>query len=298
LKYGVTLPNFGPYFDARRLAALAREAEEAGWDGFFLWDHVFFALFPHVDPWVALAAIAMSTERVRIGTMVTPLPRRRPLKLARETVSIDHLSNGRLTLGVGIGAFAWEWEHLGEVADMKTRGAMLDEGLELLTRIWSGEPVAHEGEHYTVHVRDLPGYEEPAHFEPSPLQSPRIPIWVGGVWPNKKPFRRAARWDGVTPIKQGEGSDLVGPLRPSDLREIVAYVERYRTDNGPFDVVIAGHTEGRDRSRDAEIVASYGEAGATWWLESISPWDFGWTWQGPWPVEEMNRRIRAGPPGR
>lgn len=296
VRYGVTVPNFGPFFHPAYLATLGREAEEAGWDGFFLWDHVFFALFPTVDPWVALAAIAMSTERIRIGPMVTPLPRRRPVKLARETVSLDHLSNGRLILGVGIGAFAWEWEHLGEVADMRTRGAMLDEGLDLLTKIWSGEPVVHEGEHYTVHIHDLPGYDRAAHFQPSPVQSPRVPIWVGGVWPSKPPFRRAARWDGVIPIKAD--LPLGKMMSPSDLQEIAMYVGQYREDDGPFEVIMGGHTEGKDRDRDAEIVQTYADAGATWWLESVSPWEYGWEWQGPWPVEAMHERILAGPPKR
>ena len=294
MQYGVTVPNFGSFFHPASLANLAREAEEVGWDGFFLWDHVFFALFPTVDPWVALSAIAMNTTRMCIGPMVTPLPRRRLLKLARETVSLDHLSNGRLILGVGIGAFAWEWEHLGEEADMRVRGAMLDEGLAVLTQIWSGEPMAHEGEHYTVHIRDLPGYDKPAHFDPPPVQSPRIPIWVGGVWPNKPPFRRAARWDGVIPIR--EGLELGEIMSPGDLQEILAYVQQHREGDGPFDVVAGAHTEGRDRRKDAEIVAAYAEVGATWWLESVSPWDFGWNWQGPWPVEEMEERIRLGPP--
>lgn len=294
MRYGVTLPNFGHFFEPRSLATVARDAEEAGWDGFFLWDHVFFGLFPTVDPWVALAAIAMSTDRVRIGPLVTPLPRRRPLKLAREAVSLDHLSGGRLTLGVGIGDFPWEWEHLGEEADLRARGAMLDEGLELLTQIWSGRPVAHQGAHYTVHVRDLPGHDQPAHFEPPPVQSPRIPIWVAGIWPNKRPFRRAARWDGVVPLKQG--FNLGETMTPDDLREIASYVREHRTQTGSFDVVMGGHTEGTDRRRDAEAVAPYQEAGATWWLESVSPFDFGWNWQGPWPAEAMERRIRAGPP--
>lgn len=148
MNYGVTIPNFGHFFNPRSLAALAHDAEEAGWDGFFLWDHVFYGLFPTVDPWIALAAIAMATYHMRIGPMVTPLPRRRPPKLARETVSLDHLSGGRLTLGVGIGALPWEWDHLGEQTNIRTRGAMLDEGLDLLTEIWSGRPVTHRGEHY------------------------------------------------------------------------------------------------------------------------------------------------------
>jgi alkanesulfonate monooxygenase SsuD/methylene tetrahydromethanopterin reductase-like flavin-dependent oxidoreductase (luciferase family) len=294
MQYGITMPNFGDFFHPRALAELARQAEEAGWDGFFLWDHVHFGFFPTVDPWVALAAIALSTRRVRIGTLVTPLPRRRPIKLARETVSIDHLSEGRLILGVGIGALPWEWDHLGEEPDKKTRGKMLDEGLDVLTRIWSGEPVAHQGEHYTVHIHDLPFYDKPAHFLPAPVQSPRIPSWVGGCWPNRAPFRRAARWDGVAPIKWG--GDLEGAMTPDDLREVMTYVMAHRTSDRPFDVVIGGHTSGKDREADAAKVRSFGEAGATWWVETVDPFAFGWSWQGPWPAEEMRERILAGPP--
>lgn len=288
--YGVTVPNFGGFFDPRTLAAVAHDAEEAGWDGFFLWDHIFFWFLPTVDPWVALTAIALNTERVRIGTLVTPLPRRRPLKLARETVSVDHLSAGRLILGVGIGDFAWEWDHLGEEPDKRVRGQMLDEGLEVLTAIWSGAPVAHEGPHYTVHIRDIPNHTGSAHFEPSPVQSPRIPIWVGGFWPNKAPFRRAARWEGVVPIGSGKA------LSPDDLRELVAYTMRFRESDAPFDVTIGGHTSGTDRGRDAEMVRAYEEAGATWWIESVGPFEFGWQWSGPWPMEQMLERIRRGPP--
>jgi alkanesulfonate monooxygenase SsuD/methylene tetrahydromethanopterin reductase-like flavin-dependent oxidoreductase (luciferase family) len=125
VQYGLSLPNFGEFFSPRRLADLAREAEAAGWDGFFLWDHVLAWPVPMVDPWIALTAIAMSTQRMRIGPMVTPLPRRRPVKLAREAVSLDHLSEGRLILGVGIGQGTWEWDNLGEEIDLHERGEML-----------------------------------------------------------------------------------------------------------------------------------------------------------------------------
>jgi alkanesulfonate monooxygenase SsuD/methylene tetrahydromethanopterin reductase-like flavin-dependent oxidoreductase (luciferase family) len=153
VRYGVSVPNFGVGVDARAIAELAREAEEAGWDGFFLWDHLFAfspGPVPVVDPWVALTAVALSTSRVWLGPMVTPLPRRRPAKLARETASLDHLCGGRLILGVGIGAMPYEHDYLGEEADMRVRGAMLDEGLEVLTGLWSGEPFGHRGEHYRV----------------------------------------------------------------------------------------------------------------------------------------------------
>jgi alkanesulfonate monooxygenase SsuD/methylene tetrahydromethanopterin reductase-like flavin-dependent oxidoreductase (luciferase family) len=153
VRYGVSVPNFGVGVDARAIGELAREAEESGWDGFFLWDHLLAfspGPVPVVDPWVALTAVTLSTSRVWLGPMVTPLPRRRPAKLARETASLDHLSGGRLILGVGIGAMPYEYDYLGEEADMRVRGAMLDEGLEVLTGLWSGEPFGHRGEHYRV----------------------------------------------------------------------------------------------------------------------------------------------------
>src|SRR5512134_3855134 len=151
MHFGLYVPLFGDYADARALASLARDAETAGWEGFFLWDHV-FTDWPDrlVDPWVALTAIALNTQRIRIGTTVTPLPRRRPWKLARETVSLDHLSGGRLTLSVGIGVGQAEWEHLGEQSDPKKRGAMLDEALSVLTGLWSGEPFSYTGQYYQI----------------------------------------------------------------------------------------------------------------------------------------------------
>jgi alkanesulfonate monooxygenase SsuD/methylene tetrahydromethanopterin reductase-like flavin-dependent oxidoreductase (luciferase family) len=294
--YGVTLPNFGPYADARALAGLARDAEEVGWDGFFLWDHVLLFPWPTVDPWIAMAAIALATERVRIGALVTPLPRRRPVKLAREVVTLDHLSNGRLIFGVGIGVGPWEWDYLGEETDLRTRADMLDEGLDLFAKLWTGDPVVHHGRFY--HYRGDGGPDNPEElptpFLPRPVQQPRVPVWVAGVWPAKRPFRRAARWDGLVPLKKGY--DLGQEMTPDDLREIVAYTRAHRTSDEPFDVTVGGHTPGTDRTRDADHVAARAEAGATWWLEDISPWPYGWKWQGDWPVEAMNERIRRGPP--
>lgn len=289
--YGIIVPNFGPYFHPRVMAERAKDAEAAGWDGFFLWDHLLFGTTPVVDPWIALAAISMKTERIRLGTVVTPLPRRRPSKLIRETVSIDHLSGGRLTLGVGIGNGPWEWEYLGEEPNQRVRGDMLDEFLDVLESAWSGQPFRHEGEHYTI-MGDLP--EGKAQFLPAPLQQPRIPIWVGGIWPNKRPFRRSARFDGVVPMKAG--LDLGEMMTPSDLEEIVEYVKSYRTSDAPFDVVISGHTDGENLDEDSAKVRSYEEVGATWWLETIDAYSFGWRWEGDWPIETMNERIVRGPP--
>jgi alkanesulfonate monooxygenase SsuD/methylene tetrahydromethanopterin reductase-like flavin-dependent oxidoreductase (luciferase family) len=286
--YGIHVPNFGAFGDARLLAEMAHEAEDAGWDGFFLWDQIANTfrspIVRHVvDPWVALTAIALRTRHIRMGTMVTPLPRRRPTKLARETVSLDQLSQGRLILGVGAGGGDPDFAALGETANPKMLASMLDEGLEVLTGLWSGEPFQHEGTHYRIHE---------AQFLPSPVQSPRIPIWVAATWPRKAPFRRAARWDGVFPF--GFYEKLTEMVPPEELSEIVRFIAEQPGYKKPFDVVQLGITSGTDRAYDHDLVAAYIRAGATWWLENIYPERWGsWT---DWPVETMRQRIQQGPP--
>jgi alkanesulfonate monooxygenase SsuD/methylene tetrahydromethanopterin reductase-like flavin-dependent oxidoreductase (luciferase family) len=289
MRYGLFLPNFGPFGCARRLAELARDAEAAGWDGFFIWDHIARAwLTDVVDPWVALAAIAMTTERLRIGALVTPLPRRRPWKVARETVSLDRLSEGRLVFGVGTGGASGsqvEWENFGEETDPKARGTRLDEGLAILTGLWSGTPFSFAGKFLQV---------QESCFLPTPVQSPRIPIWVAGYWPHRAPFRRAARWDGMFPLFEPGTPDS-----PAQLEEVIRYVHEQRRDSTPFDVVYAGQpTPGNDPTRAAELTAPYSRAGATWWLECIYPSHYGGEWQGEWPVAAMRERIVQGPPAR
>ncbi len=259
MKYAINIINFGDCGDAATLAELARTAEDVGWDGFFVWDHIAWdgRIMPMVDPWVALTAIATSTNRIRIGAMVTPLPRRRPWKFARETVSLDGLSSGRMIVGVGIGDALAEFKNLGEEADLKTRGAMLDEGLQVVNGLWSGKPFSFVGEHYTV---------KDAQFLPATLQQPRIPIWVGGKWPNRAPFRRAAQWDGVFPILSG--TDPVS--YPTQIREMMRFLLDHRESDDPFDVTVQGTTPGNDLMRAAEVVAEYAEAGVTWWQEAIN----------------------------
>ena len=285
--FAVHLPPTGNYAHVRTLATLARDAEGAGWDGFFLWDHVAFGLQAPwaADPWIALAAIALTTQRIKLGPMVTPLPRRRPAKLAREAVSLDHLSGGRLILGVGIGGGAWEWDDLGEVADLQARGRMLDEGLEVLSGLWRAEPFSYHGEYFTVHE---------TLFLPPPLQAPRIPIWIAGNWPNRAPFRRAARWDGAFPLGKGLLFDQM--LAPAEIAATGAYIRQYRSRGTPFEMAHWGITRGADPVADLARVAPYEAAGVTWWFENINPWRFGWQGDGAWPVEQMNERIRRGPP--
>jgi alkanesulfonate monooxygenase SsuD/methylene tetrahydromethanopterin reductase-like flavin-dependent oxidoreductase (luciferase family) len=283
MKFGIYLPNFGPYGDARVLAKLAKDAEYAGWDGFFIWDHIAGWTLPMVDPWIALAAIAMSTQRMRIGTTVTPLPRRRPWKLAREAVAIDHLSGGRFTLGVGIGGGKGEWAHLGEQADLKKRGAMLDEALSVLVGVWSGEPFSYAGQYYQI---------KKAHFLPKPVQQPRIPIWVGGNWPYKAPFRRAAKWDGVFPLFHVDENEE----ELAQLQEMVRYVKRHRKHEQPIEIIIMGVTSDADSEEAIDLVRQRAELGATWWLESMTPFRAGRGYEDEWPVDAIRDRILQGPP--
>jgi alkanesulfonate monooxygenase SsuD/methylene tetrahydromethanopterin reductase-like flavin-dependent oxidoreductase (luciferase family) len=264
VQYGINLPPFGEFADARVIAGLARQAEDGGWDGFFLWDHIAGWSDNIADPWICLTAAALATSRIRLGTMVTPLARRRPAKLARETVTLDRLSNGRLILGVGLGIHPPEFDALGDEPDLKVRGDMLDEALEVLAGLWSGALVTHSGQHYTV---------ASVRFTP-PVQQPRIPIWVAGMWPNKRPFRRAAKWDGVFPI-----DPALGDLSPGTFAEIIAYVRSHRTSDEQFEVVCGGATSG---PHDTETVQRYANAGVTWWQEAVQP--------------GRADRIAAGPP--
>jgi alkanesulfonate monooxygenase SsuD/methylene tetrahydromethanopterin reductase-like flavin-dependent oxidoreductase (luciferase family) len=279
-RFALNLPNFGDFADPHRLVDLARRAEDAGWDGFFLWDHIRAGDWagPVADPWVALSAVAAATRRLTLGTMVTPLPRRRPTTLARQTVTLDHLSGGRLVLGVGIG---WppdvDFADLGDSGDNRVRAAQLDEGLEVLTGLWSGEPFCHQGEHYHI---------SPTRFLPPPLQQPRIPIWVGSTWPRRRPFRRAARWDGVIPLVY-DPDMAFRPPTPQELEEILAYIRQHRDPAVPFEVAVGDSLSGIGPP-PPEVIGPYVAAGATWWMESI-----GWPLR---PYEFWPEYVSAGPP--
>lgn len=278
IRFGLFLPNFGPFGDARALGELAAATERSGWDGFFIWDHILFNENPPadvVDPWVALTTIALRSERLRLGALMTPLARRRPWKVAREAVSVDRLSGGRLTFGAGLGYPPHaEFEVFGEDPDDRVRARKLDEGLEILDGLWSGRPFAYEGEYFQL---------EETTFLPPPVQQPRPPIWIAGWWPNKPPLRRAARWDGVF-------TELVGGALPSpdELREILAYIHSHRESSRPFDVVLGGHTD-VDPVKAGERVAPYRDAGLTWWLEKIEPGRRN-------SISETLERVQAGPP--
>jgi len=247
------LPLFDELADPALLARLSATAEEAGWHGVFVWDHLHWRepIIEVADPWITLTAIATATERVRIGPMVTPLARRRPAKLARETTTLDRLSGGRLTVGVGLGndQAGHELSITGEELDDKRRARMLDESLQILSTAWSGEPVHHRGEHYTV---------DGMRFLPRPVQQPAIPIWVGGFYGRPEPLRRSARYQGFI---------AVNLEHPDQLAEIVADLTDLRRATGtahtqPYDVVVA-----LDPGCDP---APYAAAGATWWLVGVA----------------------------
>ncbi|MEO7001598.1 MAG: LLM class flavin-dependent oxidoreductase [Ktedonobacterales bacterium] len=291
MQFGIALPPFGPCADLTTLANMAADAEEAGWDGIFLWDDITQEKpIAIADTWIALAAIALRTRRLRLGATVTPLARRRPWKVARETITLDHLSQGRLIVGVGLGAGPAEFDDLGEEADPRVRAAMLDEGLDILAGLWSGEPFQHEGTHY--HIRN-------AQFLPRPIQTPRIPIWVGGLWPGRAPFRRAARWDGVFPL--GLDLSFTEMMAPENVQAVLSFVQEQRAHAGladkPFDVVHSGLSSGSDPQVDWALAQTYAAAGVTWWLEHLTPHRWANVESGDeWPLEAMRQRIRLGPP--
>jgi hypothetical protein len=278
MHYGLTLP----VMDGRTFAELAHEAEVAGWDGVFVWDITY-----GYDPWVLLTAAAMRTERVRLGTLVTPPSRRRPWKLASEAATLDRLSNGRLILPVGLGATGPEhgendqFKKVGEVTDRKTRARMLDESLDILAGMWSGQPFSYNGEHY--HLQDIT-------FSPTPIQVPRVPIWVIGAWPRMKSMQRVLRWDGVLAVKMNADRSFAD-MTPADIREMKAYIDGQRSEQTPFDFVIEGETPGDDHEKAAAIILPYVQAGLTWWLETV--WATPETQGG---LEGMRTRIKQGPP--
>jgi alkanesulfonate monooxygenase SsuD/methylene tetrahydromethanopterin reductase-like flavin-dependent oxidoreductase (luciferase family) len=269
VQYAVSPPNVG---DPRDLVTLAQEAEAAGWDAFTLWDHLHLrrALRLDVhDPWVVLGAVAQATERIRLGTLITPVARRRPWKLAKEIVTLDHLSGGRTLLGAGLGVpIDDEFGAFGEMTDDRVRADRLDEGLTILDAALRGEPVRFEGEHYRVDADLLPGC----------VQQPRPPIWVAAFAPNRRPLRRAARFEGVVPLS-GSGT-------PAGPEEVAAFLgsepEMVAARDRPGYEIVMGRAPGVP-------AGEYADAGATWLVESAWP-------DGDW-FEDLLGRVRKGPPG-
>jgi alkanesulfonate monooxygenase SsuD/methylene tetrahydromethanopterin reductase-like flavin-dependent oxidoreductase (luciferase family) len=272
MRYGIVTANLGDYADPRVAVRLAQAAEKAGWEAFFVWDHLGFVWgSPSTDPWVVLPAVAASTTRLALGTAITPLARRRPQIVANALASLDLLSGGRVVFGAGLGGVEEEFTAFGDRGDTKERAAMLDEGLMILNRLWSGAPVTHRGPHYAV---------EGVTLAPLPLQRPRIPIWIGGE--GAPALRRAARWDGwLAPTTSPDGTPSKSPAR---IAEMVAEIRRHRTTDAPFEVAVDGYSE----AGDPTLPHAYGAAGATWWLEIIHG--------KRGPLDEMIARVEAGPP--
>lgn len=266
--WGLVISNFGPLGgDPATLADLACLAEDSGWNGFYLTDTIQWddaSDLPASDPWIDLATIALRTDRIRLGLIVTAVPRYRPGQLARQAVTLDHLSRGRLILGVGAGdSHDRGFAGFGEEMDPKRRAAMLDEGLAILDGLWSGEPLRFEGEHYTV---------DDVALLPTPIQRPRIPIWVGWTWPNRRPMERAARWDGAVPFAIApDGAYVV--LTADDIRSLKQFIAQRRDSNSPFDIAVHGPamaaSDGDDRALSALRAAA--GAGATWIVEVVQP---------------------------
>lgn len=261
MRFALSVP---PFVDPTELVDLAVRAEEAGWDGFFLWDHLRFGYGRRLeihDPWVLLGAMAVRTSRVLLGTFVTPVPRRRPQTLAKHVVTLDHLSGGRAILGVGIGdPSEADFQDFGDASTYKERAAVLDEGLLVLDGLLRGDRVDHDGEYFHVH----------AEMAPSPVQRPRPPIWVAARPPSQRPLRRARRWDGIAPIGPGES------LSPQDIAEYVG------NEVMPgWDILVP--------RQPGVPVSEYANAGATWLIDSTWPMDDGW-------FADLGERVAAGPP--
>ena len=267
MHHAVYLPPIGSFGDVNVLVELAVTAEEAGWDGFFLWDHIQYERpVPLADAWVSLSAIAAMTSSIRLGPLVTPIPRRRPWKVAREAVTLDHLSAGRLVLGVGLGIDFWrEFSSFGgEATDDGERARLLDDGIEIITRLWAGEPTSYRGTSLAV---------ERAQFLPRPLQAPRIPIWSAALWPPARPgpVARAARCDGVMPFTGAA-------LTLAQAAEVHEAVVLERGPDKPFDLCVWG---------SADQAAEFEAAGVTWLVQAYAP-------EGD--LAHVQRVIAAGPP--
>ena len=276
MQYGVILTSGDP----RTAAELATDAEAAGWDGVFTFDAIAIDGQALYDPWVVLAAIAMRTDRVRLGAVVFAATRRRPWGFAHQAITLDILSNGRLVLPVGLGALDDKaFGNVGEPTDARTRAQLLDETLAIVEGLGSGEPFSFEGEQYRF---------GPMTIRPGPVQRPRIPVWVIGAWPHERSMRRAVHWDGI--VVQAAGADGRPAAELGLLPEIVAWCRRERPRalrHRPFDIVVDGVTPTDDAVAAAAIVRAHEEAGATWWLEA--------DWANTAP-DALRARILAGPP--
>jgi probable F420-dependent oxidoreductase len=255
MRYGICAASIGEYAEPGVVVEVAQAAEAAGWDALLIWDHLAYVWgAPSADPWVVLAAVAQATTRLRLGTAVTPLPRRRPAVVAGAVATLDRLSGGRVIFGAGLGGVPQEFTAFGEPAEAGDRAAMLDEGLDVVTALWSGQPVRHAGRFYTV---------DGVTLAPLPVQCPRVPVWIGGT---SAPARcRAARWDGW--IINGDDEHGTMTVPPARIATHAAAVTALRPadDNSRFDIAVTGASAGPGDP----VPDTYAQAGVTWWLEHI-----------------------------
>lgn len=268
MKYGFVIPGG----DVPEIVDVAVEIEKAGWDGVFIAELVY-----GTDAWVTLGAMAARTERVMLGTLLTPVSRRRPWKLASEAATLDRLSRGRAVISVGLGAIDTGFDEVGEQTDRKVRAQLMDEGLEVMERLWANKKFKYAGEHFKV---DWSG-----KWQYAPFEKARVPVWAVALLGNERTIERAVRWDGILPAKRG-ADGTYGALTPEDIRGLVEYVGEHRKGGGAFDIVIEGVTS-LDGQEARDKVAPLAEAGATWWIESM--------WDTPGAAAVM-KRIKAGPP--
>jgi alkanesulfonate monooxygenase SsuD/methylene tetrahydromethanopterin reductase-like flavin-dependent oxidoreductase (luciferase family) len=278
LRFAIGVPNVGEFADSRLIAELAVLAERSGWAAIFLWDHLLYRDgWPVVDPWVTLGAVAARTDRLLAGLMVAALPRQLPWEVAKRALTLHHLSEGRFLLGAGLGSMPEEYESFGNEANLRARAQRVDEALEIITRLWRDESVTYEGRHFRV---------EHTAMRPLLGDGERIPVWIGGRWPNRPPFRRAARWDGLFATHSSFGKGETMP--PGELSAAVQFAKSYREPGAPpLEVAVEGASPD-DAAMAWDRVAPYVNAGLTWWVEAL-----GW-WRGD--VDEARRRVAAGPP--
>ena len=271
MRYGIVLPG-GTAPEQLDQAVLAKQS---GWDGVFVWEAAY-----GVDAWSLLAAIAVKTARIRLGTMLTPLPWRRPWKVASQVATLDQLSNGRAILAVGVGAVDTDLPDTAEVTDLRERAARLGEGIDLIRTLWDGG-TSYRGEHYQYDTGRLD-----LTAAARPVQA-RIPLWVVGVWPRPKSLRRALRCDGIIPQYDLDGREA----GPDDARDLAGWLAEHGTRPG-FDIVADGETPAQDRAAAAAVVGPWADAGCTWWLET--------RWEMPHDsaerMSQIRERLAAGPP--
>jgi alkanesulfonate monooxygenase SsuD/methylene tetrahydromethanopterin reductase-like flavin-dependent oxidoreductase (luciferase family) len=273
--FGIYIANYGITNDPQDYVDLAVLGENNGWDGFFLWDHIFLSsnrTLPVLDPWIILSAIAVKTKKIRLGTTVTPLARRRPWIIAKEVTTLDYLSKGRIILGIGLGNDP-EFRDFGENTDPLIRSEKLDESLHIIKGLWANNSFTFKGKHYNI---------KNVEFFPKPFQE-KIPIWVGGNWPNKKPFQRAAQYDGIFPLKAGSDD----ALSPNEYKDIIKYIKQYRSSFDSYDIIKPFISTGLDKEDYWSFKNTFLNIGISWFVELIYP--------GRDSLDNIKKVISQGP---